>query len=57
MAKAGWRMLYFGIEGVSQKALGYYGKVVIRNQSIEGSRLARRAALDVNFGFVIIWCG
>jgi radical SAM superfamily enzyme YgiQ (UPF0313 family) len=56
MPKAGWRTLYFDIESASRKALDYYRKGIIPNQSIEASRLARRAALDVNVGSVIFGC-
>lgn len=54
MAKAGCRVLYFGIESANQKVLDYYGKGITPNQSQKATKLARRAGIDVIVGSFII---
>jgi radical SAM superfamily enzyme YgiQ (UPF0313 family) len=54
MAKAGCRMIYFGIESSSQKVLDYYKKGITPNQSEMAVAKARKAGVDVIVGSFII---
>ena len=53
-AKAGCRILYFGIESANQRILDYYNKRITPEQSKTAVRTARRAGADVIVGSFIV---
>ena len=53
-AKAGCRILYFGIESANQRILDYYNKRITPEQSKIAVRTARRAGADVIVGSFIV---
>ena len=53
-AKAGCRILYFGIESANQRILDYYNKRITPEQSKTAVRTARRAGADVRVGSFIV---
>jgi radical SAM superfamily enzyme YgiQ (UPF0313 family) len=53
-AKAGCRILYFGIESANQRILNYYNKRITPEQSKTAVRTARRAGADVIVGSFIV---
>ena len=53
MAKAGCKMLYFGIENANQRILDYYRKQTTPQQSENAVRTARNAGIDVIVGSFI----
>jgi len=54
MAKAGCKLLYFGIESANQRILDYYKKGITPEQSRSAVRKARRAGIDVIVGSFIV---
>ena len=54
IAKAGCRILYFGIESANQRILDYYDKRITPEQSEKAVRKARRAGVDVIVGSFIV---
>jgi radical SAM superfamily enzyme YgiQ (UPF0313 family) len=54
IAKAGCRILYFGIESANQRILDYYNKRITPEQSKTAVRTARRAGADVIVGSFIV---
>jgi anaerobic magnesium-protoporphyrin IX monomethyl ester cyclase len=53
-AKAGCKILYFGIESANQRILDYYNKRITPEQSRTAVRTARRAGADVIVGSFIV---
>ncbi|MCJ7719680.1 B12-binding domain-containing radical SAM protein, partial [Candidatus Bathyarchaeota archaeon] len=53
-AKAGCKILYFGIESANQRILDYYNKRITPEQSKTAVRTARRAGADVIVGSFIV---
>jgi anaerobic magnesium-protoporphyrin IX monomethyl ester cyclase len=53
-AKAGCKILYFGIESANQRILDYYNKRITPNQSRNAVRTARKAGADVIVGSFIV---
>jgi radical SAM superfamily enzyme YgiQ (UPF0313 family) len=53
-AKAGCRILYFGIESANQRILDYYNKRITPEQSRTAVRTARKAGADVIVGSFIV---
>lgn len=54
MAKAGCKMLYFGIESGNQHVLDYYKKNITPEQSRRAVELARKCGIDVIVGSFIV---
>src|SRR4030066_265773 len=54
IARAGCRILYFGIESANQRILDYYRKRITPEQSEKAVRKARRAGVDVIEGSFIV---
>jgi len=54
IAKAGCRILYFGIESANQRILDYYNKRITPEQSETAVRTARKAGADVIVGSFIV---
>jgi radical SAM superfamily enzyme YgiQ (UPF0313 family) len=54
IAKAGCKILYFGIESANQRILDYYNKWITPEQSITAVRTARKAGADVIVGSFIV---
>ncbi len=54
MAKAGCRMMYFGIESGTQKVLDYYNKKITPEQSRKAVKKARKAGIDLIVGSFIL---
>lgn len=54
MAKAGCKMLYFGIESGNQHVLDYYKKNTTPEQSRKAVKLARKCGIDVIVGSFIV---
>ncbi len=54
MAKAGCRLMYFGIESGSQKVLNYFDKRITPEQSEKAVAKARKAGIDLIVGSFII---
>jgi radical SAM superfamily enzyme YgiQ (UPF0313 family) len=54
MAKAGCRILYFGIESANQRILDYFNKGTNPKQSEAAVRKARKAGIDVIIGSFIV---
>jgi radical SAM superfamily enzyme YgiQ (UPF0313 family) len=53
-AKAGCKILYFGIESANQRILDYYNKRITPEQSRTAVRTARKAGADVIVGSFIV---
>jgi radical SAM superfamily enzyme YgiQ (UPF0313 family) len=53
-AKAGCRILYFGMESANQRILDYYNKRITPEQSRNAARTARKAGHDVIVGSFIV---
>jgi radical SAM superfamily enzyme YgiQ (UPF0313 family) len=53
-AKAGCKILYFGIESANQRILDYYNKRITPDQSRNAVRTARKAGADVIVGSFIV---
>ena len=54
MAKAGCKLLYFGIESANQRILDYFKKGTTPEQSRSAVRKARKAGIDVIVGSFIV---
>lgn len=54
VAKAGCKILYFGIESANQRILDYYNKRITPAQSERAVRTARKAGADVIIGSFIV---
>jgi anaerobic magnesium-protoporphyrin IX monomethyl ester cyclase len=54
IARAGCKILYFGIESANQRILDYYNKRITREQSETAVRTARKAGADVIVGSFIV---
>lgn len=54
VAKAGCKVLYFGIESANQRILNYYNKQTTPKQSENAVRTARKAGIDVIVGSFIV---
>lgn len=54
MAKAGCRIIYFGIESATQRILDYYNKQITPQQSITATQTARKAGIDIIVGSFIV---
>jgi len=54
IARAGCRILYFGIESANQRILDYYNKRITPEQSEAAVRTARKAGIDVIIGSFIV---
>ena len=54
IAKAGCKILYFGIESANQRILDYYNKRITPEQSETAVRTARKAGADVIIGSFIV---
>jgi radical SAM superfamily enzyme YgiQ (UPF0313 family) len=54
MAKAGCKILYFGIESANQRILDYYNKKITPLQSKTAVKTARKAGVDVIVGSFIV---
>ena len=54
MAKAGCKMMYFGIESANQRILDYYNKQTTPQQSENAVSTARKAGIDVIIGSFIL---
>jgi radical SAM superfamily enzyme YgiQ (UPF0313 family) len=54
IARAGCRILYFGIESANQRILDYYNKRITPQQSKTAVRTARKAGVDVIVGSFIV---
>ena len=54
MAKAGCKVMYFGIENANQRILDYYKKRITPKQSEEAVKKARKAKIDVIIGSFIL---
>jgi radical SAM superfamily enzyme YgiQ (UPF0313 family) len=54
IAKAGCKILYFGIESANQRILDYYNKQTTPQQSEVAVRTARKAGIDVVVGSFIV---
>ena len=54
IAKAGCKILYFGIESANQRILDYYNKRITPEQSKTAVRTARKAGADVIVGSFIV---
>jgi anaerobic magnesium-protoporphyrin IX monomethyl ester cyclase len=54
IAKAGCKVLYFGIESANQRILNYYNKQTTPEQSENAVRTARKAGIDVIVGSFIV---
>jgi radical SAM superfamily enzyme YgiQ (UPF0313 family) len=54
MAKAGCKLLYFGVESANQRVLNYYKKGTTPEQSKTAIRKARKAGIDVIVGSFIL---
>jgi anaerobic magnesium-protoporphyrin IX monomethyl ester cyclase len=53
-AKAGCRILYFGMESANQRILNYYNKRITPDQSRTAAKTARKAGSDVIVGSFIV---
>jgi radical SAM superfamily enzyme YgiQ (UPF0313 family) len=54
MAKAGCKLIYFGVESANQRILNYYRKGVTPEQSKTAIRKARKAGIDIIVGSFIV---
>jgi len=54
IAKAGCKVLYFGIESANQRILNYYNKQITPQQSKTAVKKARKAGIDVIVGSFIV---
>ena len=54
MAKAGCRIIYFGIESATQRILDYYNKQITPQQSVTATQTARKAGIDIIVGSFIV---
>jgi radical SAM superfamily enzyme YgiQ (UPF0313 family) len=54
IARAGCRILYFGIESANQRILDYYNKRITPKQSENAVKTARKAGIDVIIGSFIV---
>ncbi|NIO36746.1 radical SAM protein [Candidatus Bathyarchaeota archaeon] len=54
LAKAGCKIIYFGIESASQRILNYYGKQTTPQQSMKAVRKARKAGIDIIMASFIV---
>jgi len=54
IAKAGCKVLYFGIESANQRILNYYDKQTTPQQSKTAVKAARKAGIDVIIGSFIV---
>ncbi len=54
IARAGCRILYFGIESANQRILNYYNKQTTPQQSKTAVKTARKAGIDVVVGSFIV---
>lgn len=54
IAKAGCKVLYFGIESANQRILDYYSKQTTPQQSRTAVKTARKAGIDVIIGSFIV---
>jgi|SRR5271157_99849 len=54
VARAGCRILYFGMESANQRILNYYNKRITPEQSETAARTARKAGADIIVGSFIV---
>lgn len=54
MARAGCRVVYFGIESANQRILDYYNKRITPSQARRAVETARRAGIDIIVGSFLI---
>jgi len=54
MAKAGCRIIYFGMESANQRILDFYNKGITPSQSIAATKAARKAGIDIIVGSFIV---
>jgi len=54
MAKAGCRLLYFGVESANQRILDYYKKGIRPDQTRRAVKWARKAGIDIIVGSFIV---
>jgi len=54
MAKAGCRIIYFGMESANQRILDFYNKGITPSQSIATTKAARKAGIDIIVGSFIV---
>ena len=54
IAKAGCKVMYFGIESANQRILNYYNKQITPQQSKTAVKAARKAGIDVIMGSFIV---
>jgi radical SAM superfamily enzyme YgiQ (UPF0313 family) len=54
IARAGCRIIYFGIESANQRILDYYEKTITPQQSVKAVETARKAGIDLVMGTFIV---
>lgn len=54
MARAGCKIMYFGIESANQRILDYYNKRITPQQSVQAVETARKAGVDLITGTFIV---
>jgi anaerobic magnesium-protoporphyrin IX monomethyl ester cyclase len=54
MAKAGCRIIYYGMESANQRILDFYNKGITPLQSIAATKAARKAGIDIVVGSFIV---
>ena len=54
MAKAGCKLLYFGIESANQRILDYYKKGITPQQAVKAVEKARKSGIDIIVGSFIV---
>ena len=54
IARAGCKIIYFGIESANQRILDYYEKTITPEQSVRAVETARKAGIDLVMGTFIV---
>ncbi|UCH56667.1 MAG: radical SAM protein [Candidatus Bathyarchaeota archaeon] len=54
LARAGCKIVFFGIESANQRILDYYNKRITPQQSVKAMRTARKAGIDLIHGSFIL---
>ncbi|MEM3069011.1 MAG: radical SAM protein [Nitrososphaerales archaeon] len=54
MAKAGCRIIYYGMESANQRILDFYKKGIVPSQSIAATKATRKAGIDIIVGSFIV---
>ncbi len=54
IARAGCKIIYFGIESANQRILDYYEKTITPEQSVKAVETARKAGIDLVMGTFIV---